>query len=269
MTTGQPTSNNLFPVVDEVSLPRSPLMAVVSQIRFETILSVQHEDKVIPFQEAIRSIYPVFKKEEVQHAVLEANGKLAFSPQKTWNFSDLEEKWKVTLTSDSIAIETRMYSSRDEFLNRFNEVLAEFQQKFQPSIINRIGLRYINKLVGPAFSSVTDLIRPNLLGVLTTELPRDAYALSINETIFKINSERQLFGRWGLLPAHATIDPSMIKPDKQPSWILDIDGSNSVRLKWDTDHVRKELNELADNNYRFFRWAVTKEFLKYFGGAVE
>ena len=75
--------------------------------------------------------------------------------------------------------------------------------------------------------------------------------------------------RWGLVPAGATVDPGGVDPIQQPSWLLDLDGFMAKPQELDIDSVVQQAERLAERIYSVFRWAVTDEFLKHYGGKNE
>ena len=50
----------------EVPLSRSPLVRVIAQARFGSVLKIDSKDGVVPFQEAVRSEYPLLEQAAVQ-----------------------------------------------------------------------------------------------------------------------------------------------------------------------------------------------------------
>ena len=52
-TLPQPMSG---PSPAEVPLPQAPLVRVIAQVRFPTILSIRNPDQVAAFQETVRSV---------------------------------------------------------------------------------------------------------------------------------------------------------------------------------------------------------------------
>src|SRR5690348_14768300 len=58
----------------EVPLPRAPLVLVVAQVRFPTILAIRNADRVAAFQEAIRRTYPILRQERVAQLVFAVPG---------------------------------------------------------------------------------------------------------------------------------------------------------------------------------------------------
>ncbi len=67
------------PPVDEVALPRAPLVFVVAQARFERIASISAEGFIGPFQEAIRRSYPVMHRNQQAGILLGPEGRVVTS----------------------------------------------------------------------------------------------------------------------------------------------------------------------------------------------
>ena len=68
------------------------------------------------------------------------------------------------------------------------------------------------------------------------------------------------------LPPGATIDPAAIEPVAERSWILDLDVFSDRPATFSVDRLVDETKHFAEREYTFFRWAVTPEFLRKYGG---
>ena len=257
-----------LPQVDEVHLTNAPLIAVLAQVMFGSLLSIKNEEEVSRFQESIRDKYPVLKTEKNKTSTVDvvAGSVISTSEQTIWRFSDAQDIWRVSLSPEFVAIETRKYGTREEFSNRLSEILKAVAKQFNPTIMTRIGVRYVDRLQGGDLDKISTLVNPTLVGLLNTEL-NVVVDVSINEALFKFDS-KNVFARWGLLPPGATIDPNLVKPIRDRSWILDIDASTSDSKVWNHDFLLQEIESLADLSYKFFRWSVKPEFLRHFGGKV-
>lgn len=107
-----------------------------------------------------------------------------------------------------------------------------------------------------------------MLGVAGTAAGKQAN-LSISEALFDLpNHAAQMRARWGILPAGGTVDPAAIEPIDDQSWILDLDIFNAGSRPFESDGILSEARSFAERIYSFFRWAVTDEFLRQYGGEV-
>ena len=153
------------PLPHEVPLPNAPLERVIAQVRFPQVLSISKREFVASFQEAIREQYPVLQVEQTQEVMFGPQGTMPTPPQVIWRLLAADEKWRVSLALDFLAIETTSYESRTDFLNRFSFVLAALETHVRPKIMQRLGMRYIDRVSGEPFTEIRRLVRSEVLGV--------------------------------------------------------------------------------------------------------
>jgi len=255
------------PLPPEVPLSKAPLVRVICQLRFPLIVAVEQRDTIAPFQEAIRGTYPVLRQERTQAVLLGPTGIGQAAPnQIVWRFHDIDAAWRVSLAPDFLALETTRYTSRSEFLDRLRQVLVVLGEHVQPKLIDRLGVRYIDRIAGSDVLELPRLVRPEVCGIAGTAAATHLQH-SITESMFVIDRE-QMLARWGKLPPQATIDPAAIEPINEPSWILDLDMFGTERVVFDVDRVLAAATGYCERIYGVFRWAVTDEFLRRFGGNV-
>ena len=254
------------PLPHEVPLPNAPLERVIAQVRFPQVLSISKREFVASFQEAIREQYPVLQVEQTQEVMFGPQGTMPTPPQVIWRLLAADEKWRVSLALDFLAIETTSYESRTDFLNRFSCVLAALETHVRPKIMQRLGMRYIDRVSGEPFTEIRRLVRSEVLGV--SAAPAGQHARSaLCEAVFWIpDSPVRLLARWGILPPNATVDPSAVLPLEGPSWLLDLDAFSAEPRPFTPSSVLSEARTLAERTYAFFRWAVEDEFLRTYGG---
>lgn len=250
----------------EVPLTDAPLVRVIAQARFPLVASVEQRDFVAPFQEAIRAEYPVLRPEQSRSVVFGQTGMMDARSNTAWRFNDRTSTWRVTLAPDFVALETRRYTSRDDFLDRLRRVLEALVDHINPQVIDRLGVRYIDRLEGENLKDLPRLVSPEVCGVLSTTLA--PYALqSISEAMFELpNDAGQVMTRWGLVPARGTVDPAAVDPIDEPSWLLDIDAFQNNTQDFDVEAALQQARGFAERIYSVFRWAVTDEFLRRYGG---
>lgn len=247
----------------EIPLEHAPLERVIAQIRFPEILSIEQRDFVAPFQEALRATYPVLRQEHTQAVVFGQAGVGPSRPQVAWRFSDTSGDFRVSLTPEFVALETTRYASRSDFLGRLREVAEALAEHFEPAQIDRLGVRYVDRITGAAVDEIAALVRPEVRGIAGTSAATHAtHALS--ESMFDLEDAR-ILARWGQLPANATVDPG-IEPAPQRSWILDLDMFSAAPMPFAIDRLVSEAERYAERIYTLFRWAVTDEFIRRYGG---
>ncbi|WP_371398792.1 TIGR04255 family protein [Marinovum algicola] len=254
-------------VPGSVHLPKTPLTGVLVQMRFPEVLSISKPAFVADFQEAIRQAYPQHVKED--------GFQLSFGPDgpqhssiPTWRFLDAARKWRVTLTTDFLSLETRAYSSRDDFADRTSKLAAALQSAISPGYLTRLGVRYVDRIHGEQFANLKEFVRPEIMGIFNTTLQN-----RIDRTISEVHAETdcgKLSSRWGYMPANQTHEPSLMPAIAVPSWFLDIDTYQDFKepIEFNPEDVRERTMQLATRSHGFFRWAVSDDFLRSYGGEL-
>ena len=261
--------NPLVEVVPpEVPLPNSPLIRVVAQVRFPLIVSIEKKEFIGPFQEAIRDVYPVLRQEKTRGFTIGAQTLEQTPPNITWRFGNAEGNWQASLATGFVALQTTAYSSRSDFIKRFKTLLEAVNKHIDPKFVDRIGIRYIDRVTGDPLTKISKLVRKEVLGILGT--PAIDYAQhALSESLFNIpDSKAKMLARWGRLPAETTPDPDAIEAVSSPSWIFDIDMFSAEHKPFIPTKLIAETDDYAKRAYSFFRWAVTDAFLRQYGGKI-
>lgn len=249
--------------VSEIPLPHAPLVRVIGQVRFPIIVSIEDMKYIGAFQERIRDIYPTLKPEK--SVVLNLLGAEPQKEETVWRFFDDSENWRLTLAPNFLALETVKYSSRDDFLQRYKDALDVLWECITPKHIDRIGIRYIDQIKGDELGRIKELVRPEILGAFDSPIG-DAMAHSLTQNLYRLESDVKFSTRWGLLGERQTYDAASLKPLEEKSWMLDLDMYSEKRREFSVEEAITEATQFAETIYRFFRWAVTDEFLKAYGG---
>ena len=167
-----------------------------------------------------------------------------------------------------MSIETTKYTSRSDFLGRLESLLVILEQSFHPAQIERLGLRYIDRVVGQNLQDISDLIRPEMAGIISSELQAYIHQV-LHESLFILPSGAgQIAARWGVIPAHDTYDPYEIEAIDERSWLLDLDISTVQEQDFQVESLIQQAHNFTERLYTFFRWVVTDEFLRRYGGEI-
>lgn len=251
------------PPPEEVPLRNAPLVRVIAQVRFPLITAIAQQDYVAPFQNAVRDEYPILRQEQTQNFFLGPSGASQVQGQPAWRFSNAKGDWRASLTPDFVALETTAYTSRADFVARFRKVLAALAEHIKPAQVDRLGVRYIDRVTGESLRNIANLVRPEIRGLAGSDA--SAHLMhGLTEAMFGEGGIRVL-GRWGLMPPNATVDPAAVEPIPEASWLLDLDMFSVEPYPFDVERIAAESHRFAERIYTFFRWAVTDEFLKHYG----
>ena len=253
--------------VPEVPLPGAPLVLVVVQARFDRVASIANEEFIAGFQEAIRTTYPVMRREHQTGITLTPDGRVEPSEGGiVWRFDERPEGWQVALASDFVALSTRRYTSRTDLLERLGAVLGAAAAQLRLRFCERLGVRYVDRITDPEpLARIDKLVRTQVLGAARVNLgdgvTQPHYFV---DALYRLPAGVELHCRWGLLPEKTTFDPG-VEPAEDPSWVLDLD-AYVTQQAFDPEGLRATTEELSQRIYRYFRWAVTPEFLRVHGG---
>ncbi len=164
-----------------------------------------------------------------------------------------------------IALETRAYESRQDFLERLGAVLETLEETFAPTHMMRLGMRYIDQIRGEPLARIDALLRKEVLGVA---LCAGLDAKQIITGFAAPAEPGELLAKWGRLPANVTIDPNLLPKVPEDSWLIDLDVSRTEQLAFETKGIVETARRAAERVYAVFRWMVKEEFLKAYGGKV-
>lgn len=248
---------------EPVPLAKAPLIRVLAAARFPMIAEIETPEFAATFQKTVGTAYPLASQETIELHATRTDGVVSVASNTVRRFMD-EAGWRISLARDFIALETPSYVSRPDFLARFRNLLDALIKQVTPARVDRLGVRYIDRIKGQDLMDIARLVQPELAWVANTPLmPQCKH--SFGDNLFDLGTS-QLAARWGLLPENSTPDPSTIEPIPEPSWILDLDMSTKAHSPFAVDAICQTAEAFAARIYTFFRWAVTDEFLRRFGG---
>lgn len=252
--------------VSEVHLDSSPLVKVIAQVRFPVIAKIDTLGGVQKFQESLRVHYPVMRAENRLAFSIAPGVQFGGSPATLWRLSNASTTWSVTLAHDFVALETTDYHSRDDFLDKWHFVLSSLESLDPaPAVKDRIGIRYINRLMGPNLTKeLGRWIKPNAGGLTQQTNPLGIELVAnVTQSHYRINN-LQLKASWGKLPPNAVIVPGVDAVDEE-SWVLDIDVFSEEKSSFSVDESLSDSRRAAEYAYTFFRGIVTDNFLSEHG----
>lgn len=263
-------ANPLTDVVPvEVPLANAPLVRVIVQIKFSEVLSVESAEVVAPFQSELGGTYSVLTRELGVSAPVHFQGASPPRPMTHWRFADAATnwQWRASLTSQFVTLEVSRYTSRGELMERLRSLFFAVQKHVRPTLVLRVGVRYINRITGKELKDVSELVRPEIAGVVGTNMAA-MVGLAVSETIFHLAEGRKMGARWGMIPPNVTVDPMSVEPIAEPCFLLDLDVFDEAATAFEPEELVSRCESFAQRSYTFFRWAVTPEFLRRFGGYV-
>lgn len=255
--------------LDEIPLARPPLDVVLVQVRYPRLSKLANDDQFIArFANAVADTYPIF--DPVEQAVGLLVGpegvKQTQEASKIWRMRSADDNWTVSITDNFLALQVKSYPGRTSFGERLSALLAPFLEVIAPPYVERLGVRYINRVHdSEILDKLPSTITTEVLGAVSASLPESVTLKhSISESLYDLQG-RMLQVRSGYLSSGVGYDPIIPIAD-HPTWTLDLDAFSSSRTSFTITDVNLLYKELASIIYRYFRWAVTWDFLESYGG---
>ncbi len=253
----------MFEQVDRCHYEKSPLLEVICQLRFPTILSISEKEPA-EFQESVRAAFPVYQKHQDQPApkvagMGTANPTVQTQPPVTnYHFISEDGRWRLNLTNSFIALTCRRYDSWEEFARMLDQALASFIRIYEPAYFERVGLRYMNAIsrreLGLEGISWKDLLSPAVLGMLAEE---DVQEQSVGRCTMDVDMALAGGCRLKMRSAPGMIRRAGQPEDKETRWILDIDLSTGGKVP--VNQSAPALQMLHMHATPIFRNAITDQ----------
>jgi uncharacterized protein (TIGR04255 family) len=246
-------------------LERSPLELVVCQVRHERNLAVADAKRALTVHEGLGDKYPGF--DEASGMALNIIGgpagiSTATDQQRGWNFRSADGAWTVVLMPDFFALETRAYTDWDDFSARLDEIVRLVKEALEPSLEQRLGLRFIDRITDPKITSPQGWegwIDDRLLGPVL----HDAFGPAIKsiQQVLQLDGgdDMEVLLRHGCLLEGAG-------DDQVWHYLLDHDCSRSRGRPFSADAIAEGARRLHELALAVFQAAVTPKLFAHLRG---
>lgn len=179
----------------------APVHEVICQLRFPPILTINTTEPA-DFQEAIRAEFPQYaRRQDAAPPRITGlggpNPKVEQQPPVVnHHFLSADNRWKLNVTRDFIALSTLTYPGWEHFARQLDKPLAAFIRLYKPAYFQRVGLRYVNLIsrtrLGLEDRSWTELIAPAYTGPMREEdASEDRFLSCGSDLIVKLDSSCQ------------------------------------------------------------------------------
>lgn len=260
--------------VPEVHLELAPLAKVLIQVQFSRTPQLVTDEAESVIAERLAR-YPVRRRQSVGVAevAFSVNGQqmpfpMPGPPSAFLTFSDASSTWTASVTDTAVSLETTAYASRDDFCDRALELFAAVASVALPPVVDRVGLRYINRLLGDSLAELPRFVIPQLCGLYGV-VQDDLLTLvhSVTDSMMDIGSGERLQVKSGVLPGGMAFDPAL-PPVGEPSWLLDMDVFTTAGgFSFEPPALAERLRGYSEIAYAFFRFATTEAFQEHHQGS--
>jgi uncharacterized protein (TIGR04255 family) len=248
-----------LPDSQRVIYRKNPLVEVLCQVRFPPILKIAAEPPA-SFQERIRAEYPLFVEKQpdpieippgvppqVARAVRES---MPSGRPTAYEFGSADEKWKVTLTRNFLALSTNSYNRWEHFQKHLQGPLSALADIYSPAFFTRVGLRYQDLIqrseLGAEDVAWSKLIKPQFAGLLAVPEVMESVEETLGQTLI----------RFPQFHARVRINCGLVRTneDNEESFLIDSDFFTEERTA--IEDVNNILSYFNRQSGRLFRWCI-------------
>ena len=245
----------------------NPLNEVICQLRYPPILKISSESPS-QFQDAVRIKYSKYSINSSPKALglgnlglqmpaeiveaLKSVPLFAMGGAAEHHFSiDDESRW-ISLAQEFLALTERQYNRWEDFRAELVSAEKVFNQVYEPSHYNRIGLRYVDVLMRSRFelpdTPWSEFLNPSFIGVLGDEhVADDVREIQVECTLHIPDVEGgQVHIRHGL---------RRTEEENEQVYLIDADFHTGRRS--DTNGAFEVLDKFNKWSGQLFRWATT------------
>lgn len=255
-----------FPETPRAIYEKTPLEEVVCQLKFPAILRIDSEPPAA-FQDSLRNQYPLLQELEEARATIELPPFVAkligreiptLGTTKNYQFVSEDQRWRVALTREFLALSTRNYKRWEEFRERMQAATETLIATYRPAFFSRVGLRYRDVIrrsaLGLSQADWKQLLRPHILGELASKEVASAVRQALRDVTIDLPRQAQVRIRHGL---------TRLDGGEELCYVIDADfffeGKTEVN---DAFRVLNDFHRWAGN---LFRWCITPDLHERMG----
>jgi uncharacterized protein (TIGR04255 family) len=172
-----------------------------------------------------------------------------------WRLTSEDGRWVATIASDSYTLETTNYHTWErDFRARLDALSRAVDTTVKPSIVTRVGLRYVDSLrLSPVPESYRKMISEALLGPLVHPMFGAGVTATQQQFSFALDDSLRVTIRHGLFR-----DTSR---EESATYLLDTDIYREDLMRLDSAGLLKLVDGMHEDHLRVFRACLTEEGL--------
>ncbi len=251
-----------LPDYERVIYQRTPLIEVVGQLRFPTILKINNQEP-FEFQERIRFDYPIFQQSQslnlpAEIAALAPQIGSIVPQQINYNFLSENSKWQLSLNRDNLTLATVEYNRYEEFKEKFINVVNIFEDVYAPSFYIRLGLRYRDLILRSKLKvedkdkAWSKLISPQIASELHSRELSSSIKTLVKNLEIEIEGGRVNFNH-GLVIAQDASAPNF----QETGYLFDTDFFDEGKIN--KEEIWNVFDKFNREGGKLFRWSITDE----------
>ncbi|MFH1088103.1 MAG: TIGR04255 family protein [Chloroflexota bacterium] len=252
----------LFSEFDRVLYRDNPLVEVICQFRFPTILRIR-EGKLADFQDGVRKDYPLYTEQKPSFdlssqvprelaAIIERINIPMPAGLVTHRFSTKDSGRFISVSDEFMALAQTKYERWEAFRDEIVKAESALRRVYEPAFYSRVGLRYRDvisrKRLGFPDAPWRELLKPHIVAELGDPEVSASIASIRTRTVIKIPD---IAGAQVTLIHGLATQPQV---DDEECYVIDADFSVDRKEGLDEPlEILDKFNRLAG---RLFRWAI-------------
>lgn len=246
-------------------LSHNPLTLVLAQVKIAPILAIE---KYIPeLQEKLRKNgFPKTRIAKTQE--LEFGPQVNVRETTRWIFTDKDDVLAISISTDSIFLESARYEKFELFSEQLAAGLKMFSEATQASLSERLGLRYVNLIQPSEGEQLKDYLMSGLQGIPSEAVEGVAFRnrfesvgkTPIGRLVIRLTQHKN----GSKLPRDLTNDglkTKEIQRPKEPYAFLDIDHFVVEQNEFDSRKLIERMWDIHKYTDLAFKAAVTPHAL--------
>ena len=180
-----------------------------------------------------------------------------------WHLKSGDGSWTAAVLPDHFSLETTAYTTWGDFEERFSQLAAAIATGAPPVMEQRVGLRYVDRLVG---LNVTDpagwsrwiaapILGPPLHAILGGSVIATRQQIDLD-----------LGGGHVCVVRHGSIKADDAPVDVQESYLLDFDIYSAQSRRFEPGAITTLIRAFHQKADSLFRQVITDELLRYLAG---
>lgn len=250
-----------LPTPDKTRLAAAPLDVVVCQLRYDNNLAVSETRVARALHDGLggrRGRYPRVEQVQTQSVsvglVEGAPQAISASPASGWRFSSADGTWIVSVLAEHVSVETTAYQTWADFRERLAEVLRLVAEHLDPAFEQRLGLRYIDRLVDKSVATPSDWSR-----IVVGELLGPVLHAGLGPAV-RASQQHLLLDLDEAGAVQCTVRHGLSNlPGDEPSYTLDYDVHRDGTRSFDIEDTLDAADAFNEYALQLFQASITPE----------
>lgn len=255
----------ILPPPSTEQLARSPLSLVVCQLRHERTIAASEPKRAVSVHDAVKESYPVLEEQVGQELTIATSQSgvqtLPGEVNRGWRLRSSDQTWTAVIMPDFFSLETTRYTEWADFRARLENLARAVASAIEPSLEQRIGLRFIDRIKHPDVKKPEDWLHwidHTFLGPIAHE--KLGQAVTTSQQILQLETGD---GRSIILRHGAVRD---VEPSGEMIYLIDQDCFVQRGQPFDVDQILDAVEQLHTLALQVFQQAITPELYRYLKG---